>query len=73
MDLTLEQLNLTKVNKNITPLEQQEQWSKELKDWFNGFETIKIGDNYITEARVVQIPEAEFNKIFNTNFKYKKE
>tara|TARA_B100000780_G_scaffold81782_1_gene55808 strand:+ start:442 stop:654 length:213 start_codon:yes stop_codon:yes gene_type:complete len=70
MDWTYEQLRLTEVSKTKTPQQQKEQWQKELNDWFDGFETIRVGDNYIVEERIVQISAEEFNGLFGTNLKY---
>ena len=70
MDWTYEQLRLTEVSKTKTPQQQKEQWQKELNDWFDGFETIRVGDNYIVEERIVQISAEEFNGLFGTKLKY---
>tara|TARA_R100000541_G_scaffold44889_1_gene51928 strand:- start:535 stop:747 length:213 start_codon:yes stop_codon:yes gene_type:complete len=70
MDWTYEQLRLTEVSKTKTPQQQKEQWQKELNDWFDGFETIRVGDNYIVEERVVQLSAEVFNGLFGTNLKY---
>lgn len=70
MDWTYEQLRLTEVSKTKTPQQQKEQWQKELNDWFDGFETIRVGDNYIVEERVVQLSAEVFNSLFGTNLKY---
>jgi len=70
MDWTYEQLRLTEVSKTKTPQQQKEQWQKELNDWFDGFETIRVGDNYIVEERIVQISAEVFNGLFGTNLKY---
>ena len=70
MDWTYEQLILTDVSKTKTPQQQKEQWQKELNDWFNGFETIRAGDKYIVEERVVQLSCEEFNELFGTKIKY---
>ena len=70
MDWTYEQLRLTEVSKTKTPQQQKEQWQKELNDWFDGFETIRVGDNYIVEERVVQLSAEGFNSLFGTNLKY---
>ena len=70
MDWTYEQLRLTEVSKTKTPQQQKEQWQKELNDWFDGFETIRVGDNYIVEERIVQLSAELFNGLFGTNLKY---
>jgi hypothetical protein len=70
MDLTYEQLVLTNVNEAMTIDEQHKQWQMELDNWFKGLETIKDGNNYFVEERVLQLPKTVFNKMFGTNLDY---
>lgn len=70
MDWKYEQLVLTDVNEAMTIDEQYKQWHKELEDWFKGLETIRDGNNYIVEQRVVQLSSMAFNKLFGTNLDY---
>lgn len=69
MDLILSQLRLTPVNEKFTDKEQKVQWQQELNDWFEGLETFRDGDEYITEERLKTIELEEFNQIFGTNLK----
>lgn len=56
----LNQLLLTEVNDKLTDVQQKAQWQSEIDKWFNGWETIRILDNYIIEERVIPIPIETF-------------
>ena len=56
----LNQLLLTEVNDKLTDVQQKAQWQTEIDQWFNGWETIRVQDNYIIEERVIPIPIETF-------------
>tara|TARA_R110000744_G_scaffold359711_1_gene467057 strand:- start:752 stop:952 length:201 start_codon:yes stop_codon:yes gene_type:complete len=56
----LNQLLLTEVNDKLTDVQQKAQWQSEVDRWFNGWETIRVQDNYIIEERVIPIPIETF-------------
>tara|TARA_R110002126_G_scaffold97661_1_gene227412 strand:+ start:1700 stop:1900 length:201 start_codon:yes stop_codon:yes gene_type:complete len=56
----LNQLLLTEVNDKLTDVQQKAQWQSEVDKWFNGWETIRVQDNYIIEERVIPIPIETF-------------
>lgn len=66
----LNQLILTEQNDKLSKQKQKAQWASEVDRWFNGWETIRVGDNYIIEERVVTIDCDVFNKTFGTKIKY---
>lgn len=56
----LNQLILTEQNDKLTNQKQKAQWASEVDRWFNGWETIRVGDQYIIEERVIPIPVEKF-------------
>lgn len=66
----LNQLMLSEVNDKLSNEQQQAQWTKEVDAWFKGWETIRVGDDYIIEERVIPLSADFFNKTFGTDLKY---